>query len=220
MPTVNPPTDHQAWLTQLRQQKAIAIIRSESFERGIQMATAVANAGMTLIEITWNSDRPAQLIDTLRTQYPQCQIGVGTVLSSKELKDAIAAGAQFAFSPHTDPNLISFAVENHCPITAGALSPSEIVTAWNAGAASIKVFPVQSLGGAQYIRNLQGPLGHIPLVPTGGVTFETAQAYLNAGAISVGVAGCLFRPDFIHNQDWQGLTQHIQRFRAQLLRRN
>ena len=216
MPIVSRDVAHQAWLNHLRQQKAIAIIRSDGYDTALQMAAALVQAGMTLIEITWNSDRPAQLIDTLRTQYPQCQIGVGTILSTTELKDAIAAGAQFAFTPHTDVQLINCAVKYQCPMTAGALSPSEIVTAWTAGAASIKIFPAQSIGGAQYIRNLQGPLGHIPLIPTGGVTFESTPHYLTAGAIAVGIAGCLFLPKFIQAQDWRGLTQHIQRFQAQL----
>lgn len=212
----SPPSANPGWIEQLRQQKAIAIIRSDCFETALQMAAAVAQSGMTLLEITWNCDRPAHLIETLRTHYPHCRVGVGTVLSRTDLKEAIAAGAQFAFSPHTDPHLISMAVEQNCPMTPGALTPSEIVTAWNAGAASIKIFPAQSIGGAQYIRNLQGPLRHIPLIPTGGVTFESTPDYLKAGAIAVGVAGCLFLPQLIQHQDWQGLTQHIRNFQCQL----
>lgn len=179
------------------------------------MAAAVEQAGMTLIEITWNSDSPETLIEALRNRYPHCQVGVGTVLSSQDLKAAIAAGAQFAFSPHTDPRLIETAIAMNCPITAGALSPSEIVTAWDAGADSVKIFPA-ALGGSEYIRNLQGPLGHIPYVPTGGITQQTAPAYLKAGAIAVGVAGCLFQPQLLSTQDWQGLATHIRTFRHAL----
>lgn len=210
------PATHPDWLAHLQAQRAIAIIRSDCYETALKMASSVAQSGMTLIEITWNSDRPAHVIHTLRAQYPQCRIGVGTVLSQADLKAAIAAGAQFAFSPHTDPHLIEYAVEHHCPMTPGALTPSEIVTAWNAGAASLKIFPAQSMGGAQYIRNLQGPLGQIPLIPTGGVTFDSTPDYLNAGAIAVGIAGCLFLPALLQSKNWQGLTQHIQRFRDQL----
>lgn len=216
MPIADRSPAQAAWLTKLRTERAIAVIRADTLAQGVNMAAAVEQAGMRLIEITWNSNRPANLIETLCNRYPHCTVGVGTVLSSQDLKAAIAAGADFAFSPHTDPELIATANRLHCPITAGALSPTEILMAWNAGAASVKIFPA-SLGGPQYIRNLQGPLGHIPYVPTGGITASNASAYLNAGAIAVGVASCLFQPQFLHNQDWQGLAQHIRAFRQQLI---
>ena len=215
MPIANRSPVFHSWLARLRQERAIAVIRAPSLSQGLWMAAAVADAGMNLIEITWNSEQPGQLIETLRIQHPQCQIGVGTVLSPQDLKDAIAAGAQFAFCPHTDPKIIAIANRQNCPIIPGALSPSEILTAWQAGADSVKVFPA-SLGGATYIKNLQGPLGQVPYVPTGGISQQSAIDYLNAGAVAVGIASCLFQSQFLENQDWKGLAEHIRQFRAML----
>ena len=130
------------------------------------MAKAVASGGMNLIEITWNSDRPADLIGQLRAELPTCTIGTGTLLNLDQMEQAIAAGAQFLFTPHVDPVMIQAAVSQGIPIIPGALSPTEIVTAWTAGASCVKVFPVGAVGGATYIKSLQGPLGQIPLIPT------------------------------------------------------
>lgn len=208
---------HEQWLDLLRQHRAIAVIRTDDFQHGLKMAEAVEKSGMRLLEVTWNSDRPGELINTLRNRFPHCTVGVGTVLSRQALQEAIQAGAQFAFSPHTDPQLIEFSAAQDFPLTAGALSPSEILTAWQAGAASVKVFPAQSVGGAQYVKNLQGPLGHIPLIPTGGISCEAAPNYLQAGAIAVGLAGCLFSKPLIQREDWPGLAKHIQIFRENLI---
>jgi 2-dehydro-3-deoxyphosphogluconate aldolase/(4S)-4-hydroxy-2-oxoglutarate aldolase len=191
-PRFDPRSAHQAqWLDWLQTYRAIAVIRIANFAQGVTMAERLAQAGLRLIEITWNSDRPADLVQTLRERLPDCRIGVGTILSESELADAIVAGAEYAFCPHTDPGLIRYANTHHLPISPGALTPSEIVTAWQAGADTVKVFPVQALGGASYIQSLQGPLGQIPLIPTGGVKMEDAIAYLQAGAIAVGLAQSL-----------------------------
>ena len=206
----------QAWQTLLRQFRAIAVIRAPQFESGYQMATAVAAGGMRLIEITWNSDRAPDLIHTLRLQLPHCTIGAGTLLQKPHLQEAIASGAQFLFTPHVAPHLIQLAVAQNIPIIPGALSPTEIVTAWQAGASSVKVFPVQSLGGAAYIASLQAPLGDIPLIPTGGVTLENAAAFLAAGAIAVGLSGHLFPKQAVAKGDWAAIAQRSQTLVARL----
>ena len=197
----------QMWLSTLQAQRAIAVVRAPSFELGMQMAIAVAQGGMTLIEITWDSDRPTELISQLRDKLPDCQIGAGTLLTRSALQDAIAAGAQFLFSPHLNLDLLQQAVSAQVPMIPGALTPSEIVAAWQAGATCVKVFPVQSVGGADYIRHLRSPLGQIPLVPTGGVTLENAKAFLQAGAIAVGLSGGLFPQQAIVQQNWAAIRQ-------------
>lgn len=201
---------YSSWFDIVSEQRAIAVIRADDLAVGLQMAKAVAAGGMRLIEITWNSDRPAELIAQLRQELPTCWIGAGTLLEVDSLQKAIAAGAQFLFSPHVNADLIHRATEHAIPIIPGALSPTEIVTAWQTGAASVKVFPVQAVGGATYIHCLQGPLGHIPLIPTGGVTLENAQPLLAAGAIAVGLSGQLFPKAAIATGDWQTVTQRAQ----------
>ncbi len=210
------PMYKQRWLDLLHHYRAIAVIRSPDLKLGMQLAHAVAQGGMGLIEITWNSDRPADLIALLRQQLPHCTIGAGTVLTSDQMQDAIACGAEFLFSPHTHPPLIEQAIKAHIPIIPGALTPTEIVSAWQAGASSVKVFPIQALGGSHYLKSLQGPLGHIPLIPTGGVTPNNALDLIKAGAIGVGLSTQLFPPSLVKAQNWQAISENSHRLLAQL----
>ena len=196
----------QTWLSKLKQHKAIAVIRTPKMYWGEQMAMAVASAGMQLIEITWDSDRARDLISQLRVHLPHCLIGTGTLFNVQQLQEAIAAGAQFLFTPHTDVEMIKMAVFKNVPIIPGALTPTEIITAWHQGATSVKVFPVQAMGGVNYIRSLQGPLGHIPLIPTGGVTIDNASDFLQVGATAVGLSGELFPKQWILTENWQAIS--------------
>ncbi len=180
------------------------------------MARAVAQGGMQLIEIAWNSGQAVTLVSDLRSELPTCHIGVGTILTVTQLRQAIAAGAQFCFTPHVDLALIRAAQEAGVPIIPGALSPTEMVRAWQAGASSVKVFPVQAMGGYGYIRSLQGPLGQIPLIPTGGVTLENAGEYIAAGAIAVGLSSNLFPRHALETGNWSEITQHATTLLTQL----
>ncbi len=208
--------DNQSWLTLLQQQRMIAVIRASRQSLGVEMAKAVVAGGMSLIEITWNSDRAAELITQLRLELPTCLIGTGTLLTQAQLQQAIEAGAQFLFTPHVDTALIAAAVEAGIPIVPGALSPTEIVTAWQAGASCIKVFPIEAVGGANYIKSLQGPLGQIPLIPTGGVTLENAKEFIIAGAVAVGLSGELFPKSLVVAEDWEAVAQRANTLRQRL----
>jgi len=204
------------WLSQLQQHRAIAVIRAPKMELAKQMALAVASGGMQLIEITWNSDRAGQLISQLCAELPHCTIGTGTLFNVQELQQAIASGAQFLFTPHVDLAMIQAAVAQDIPIIPGALSPTEIVTAWNYGASCVKVFPVEAVGGASYIQSLQGPLRQIPLIPTGGVNLENAKEFLQAGAIAVGLSSQLFPKHLVTQGNWQAIAEQAQRLIQQL----
>lgn len=203
----------QDWLTQVRQAQAFAVIRATDRECGVQMGLATAQAGLKLIEIAWNSDRAPDIVAQLRQELPHCQIGVGTILDCADLDRAQAAGAQFCFTPHCDLKLIERAQQWHLPIIPGALSPTEIVTAWQAGATCVKVFPIEAVGGPQFIRSLQGPLGQIPLIPTGGVRLDNAAAFIQAGAIAVGLSSHLFPQQVLEKQDWSMITTLGQQLR-------
>ncbi|MGH7997973.1 MAG: bifunctional 4-hydroxy-2-oxoglutarate aldolase/2-dehydro-3-deoxy-phosphogluconate aldolase [Brasilonema sp.] len=196
----------QAWLSQFKQHKVIAVVRASEISLTRQMALAVASGGIQLIEITWNSAGATELITQLRVELPNCTIGSGTLLNLQQMQEAIAAGAQFLFTPHVDPVMIQAAVDIGVPIIPGALSPTEIVTAWSSGASCVKVFPVEAVGGVNYIRSLRGPLGHIPLIPTGGVTLENAKEFLQAGAIAVGLSSQLFPKEFVETENWKAIA--------------
>ena len=207
---------NQIWLSQLQKHRAIAVIRAPKIEVGHQMAMAVASGEMQLIEITWNSDGAGELITQLRSELPGCIIGTGTLFNVQQLQGAIASGAQFLFTPHVDATMIQAAQEKNVPIIPGAMTPTEIVTAWSQGASCVKVFPVQAVGGADYIKSLQGPLGQIPLIPTGGVTLENAKEFLQAGAIAVGLSGELFPKNLVTEGNWEAIASRARKLIQQL----
>jgi 2-dehydro-3-deoxyphosphogluconate aldolase/(4S)-4-hydroxy-2-oxoglutarate aldolase len=205
------PTDNLTqpdWLDILRHHRAIAVIRAANLETGLAMAKAVVQGGCRLLEVIWQH-QPIPLIKALRTEFPDCWVGAGTILTVTDLEEAIAAGIQFGFSPHTDPALIYRARDYNLPYHPGALSPTEIQRAWSSGATGVKIFPVEAMGGSNYIRQLQGPLGHVPLIPTGGVNLENAKEFIAAGAIAVGLSGNLFPKEAIAQGDWTQITQHM-----------
>lgn len=200
----------QAWLSLLEHQRSIGIVRAPNIQIGMKMAETAIAGGMSLIEIAWSSDDAAGLIEHLRSTFPDCTIGVGTILTISDLKNAIAAGAQFAFMPHLDFDLIAIAKRHEVPIIPGALTPTEIMTAWNAKASSVKVFPIQAVGNESYLEALRAPLGHIPMIPTGGVTIENANSFIQAGAIAVGIGGSLFSKQAIESGNWSLIQQQIK----------
>lgn len=200
----------------VRYHRAVGVIRAPEFSLGLQMAKAISQAGMSLIEIAWNSDQAPTLITQLRQDLPNCQIGVGTIMNSDQLRLAIDAGAQFCFSPHVNLDIIHEAVANNIAVIPGALSPTEIVTAWQAGASSVKVFPVEQMGGSRYIQSLQGPLEHIPVIPTGGITIDNAPEMISAGAIGVGLSSFLFPQQALASGDWLEISQRAERLLLRL----
>lgn len=207
----------QEWLKLLQQQRAIAVIRASQMELAYQMAIAVAAGGIKLIEITWNTDRAGELIGKLRSELPECTIGTGTLLNLPDLRQAIADGAQFLFTPHVDLAMIQVATKENIPIIPGALTPTEIVTAWQAGASCVKVFPIQAVGGPSYIKSLQAPLGDIPLIPTGGVTLKNAKEFLISGALAVGLAGDLFPHPLLASANWPAIAGLAKALQQQLI---
>ncbi len=190
------------WLLHLWQQPLIAVIRlSASLAQALEGSTLAIRAGIQHIEITPQVPRYLELIAQLRQDYPQCWIGAGTVLNRQMAQEAWWAGAQFCICPFTDENIIRWGQEVGLPIVPGALTPSEVWRAWQAGATAVKVFPAESLGGARYLRHLQPVLGSLPLIPTGGVTLANAAEYLQAGAWAVGIAGDLFPAELLSQQE-------------------
>jgi 2-dehydro-3-deoxyphosphogluconate aldolase / (4S)-4-hydroxy-2-oxoglutarate aldolase len=182
------------WFNTLRHCPIIAIVRSLRRDWGYQMAVTAIEAGLSCIEIGWGKEEVTlDLIQRLRADFPQCSIGVGTIFSQQQLTAAIEVGCQFAFSPVLDLGVLRLAQAADLPFVPGALTPTEIWTAWQAGAMAVKVFPIKGMGGSPYLRCLREALGTaIPLIPTGGVTPEQTGELLRAGATAVGLSGGLF----------------------------
>lgn len=170
----------------------VAIARHLDPGRVTSVADALAAAGVRAVEVTLNEPMAAALraIETVATHANGMTIGAGTVLTIDAAHHAVDAGATFLVMPHTDPALIEWAVARGIPCLPGALTPTEIVTAWRAGAAAVKLFPASAVG-PRFVRELAGPFPEIPLVPTGGLTVETVEAFIEAGAVAVGMGSWL-----------------------------
>lgn len=204
------------WLSTLQNNRLISVIRCDNLKIGLKMAHALAQGGVKLIEITWNSEQPAKLITILREELPDCYIGAGTIIQQEDLVNAIEAGIQFCFSPHFDVNLLNFAHHHDIPFIPGALSPSEIINAFNGGAKSVKVFPIQAVGGVNYLKAIRRPISNIPLIPTGGVTIQSAPDYIKAGAIAVGLSTDLFPKDLLKEEKWDIISARVSHIQHQL----
>jgi 2-dehydro-3-deoxyphosphogluconate aldolase/(4S)-4-hydroxy-2-oxoglutarate aldolase len=173
--------------------RIVAIGRRLDPSRVLAVGEALADAGVTAFELTLNDpveDALASIRGLAERLGDRLLVGAGTVLSIDAAERALEAGAAFLVSPHTDEALVTWAAARGVPAFPGALTPTEVVRAWNAGAAGVKLFPASAIGPA-FIRELRGPLPYVPLIPTGGVSAESAGAWIAAGAVAVGLGSWL-----------------------------
>jgi len=169
-------------------------------------------AGLTNIEVTMNTHGAEAMIKALDEQYgDQLNIGAGTVLTLKQLDDALAAGASFIVTPIVNEDIIESCVERNIPIFPGAYTPTEIYKAWSLGAAMVKLFPASKLG-IDYIKEVLAPLNDIKLVPTGGINLDNCTDFLKAGAKGLGLATSLFPKEYIETEDWNALRNLFEQY--------
>ena len=167
----------------------VPVIRASSSEEARFAAEAVAKGGIPIVEITMTVPGALQVIEELVQSMPDLLVGAGTVLNKKMARQCADAGAQFLVTPGFNKQTVAAAKKLDLLIMAGALTPTEVMEAWDEGADFVKVFPCGNVGGASYIKALKGPLPQVPLVPTGGVNLETAASYIRAGAAALGIGG-------------------------------
>jgi 2-dehydro-3-deoxyphosphogluconate aldolase/(4S)-4-hydroxy-2-oxoglutarate aldolase len=168
----------------------VPVVRAETSAHAIAAAEAVAAGGVTIVEITMTCPDAIGIIrELVRTSGGQLLVGAGTVLDVEEARKCLDAGAEFLVSPGFDLETVKYAGREGILMMAGALTPTEVITAWKAGADIVKVFPCGNVGGAKYIKALKGPLPQVPMVPTGGVNLDTAADFIKAGALALGVGG-------------------------------
>jgi len=180
-------------LTQaLRTRPVIGILRGCPLSHAQAMAGAAIASGITVLEVTLDSERPLEQIAAIRVAHPEADVGVGTVRAAEQIGPAVEAGAGFVVSPIVDSSVITAAVELGVAAIPGAATPTEIDLALRLGATAVKVFPIDQLGGPGYLRAIRSPLGDPPLIPTGGVDPGSISDYLRSGAIAVGLGGALF----------------------------
>ncbi len=189
------PTERPVLPDAIARGRVIAIARGQPAERLPAIAEALRAGGVLAFEVTLDSpDALAGIGAVVRAEAGMggggLLVGAGTVLTIAAAERAVEAGARFLVMPHTDPALVAWAAGQGIPAFPGAMTPSEILSAWRAGAAAVKLFPAASLGPG-FLREVRGPLGAIPLVPTGGISATNVGGFIAAGAVAVGVGGWL-----------------------------
>ncbi len=179
------------FLAELSRVGVVAVIRGTSADQAVEMGQALVAGGMLGIEVTFTTPDCARAIRQLRDFAPaSVAVGAGTVRSIADLEAAASAGAGFAVSPHFDVAICTAAKRLGIPYLPGCITPTEILTAWNAGASCIKLFP-GSLVGVDYVNAIRGPLPDVPFMPTGGVTLANMPEWFAAGVVAVGMGGGL-----------------------------
>jgi 2-dehydro-3-deoxyphosphogluconate aldolase/(4S)-4-hydroxy-2-oxoglutarate aldolase len=202
-------------LQSIRDIGIIPVVRASSAAEAIQVVEAIRAGGVSLLEITMTVPGAVQVIETLVKKFGDSAIvGAGTVLDAQTANACIDAGAKFMVSPALNLETIAFCGKHDIAVMPGALTPTEIVTAWNAGADFVKVFPCGAMGGASYIKSLKAPLPQIELVPTGGVTLTTAASFIQAGAAAIGVGADLVDVKAIRAGEAQKVTAAAQAYVA------
>jgi 2-dehydro-3-deoxyphosphogluconate aldolase/(4S)-4-hydroxy-2-oxoglutarate aldolase len=186
--------------------KIVAIVRLERYDRAIEITRALLAGGISVVEFTLTGAGAYDAIAATRAALGDAaQVGVGTVLNVDAATAAIDSGAQFVVTPTTSPAVIRACVARGTPILSGAWTPTEALAAHEAGASMVKLFPAR-LGGPQYLRDILAPLPFLRIVPTGGVGAENARAYIDAGAVAVGIGGSLISAQAVAQGDWDGIT--------------
>lgn len=178
------------FLKTLQEVSIVAVIRAVSADAAVATSHALVRGGVTGIEVTFSTPGAADAIRRVANELPNALVGAGTVLEIAELEAACDAGAKFLVSPHFDPELLERARQRKVPYLPGALTPTEIVRAWKAGAACVKLFPGSAVGSG-YVKAIRGPLPDVPLMPTGGVDEKNLVEWLKSGVVAVGMGGAL-----------------------------
>jgi 2-dehydro-3-deoxyphosphogluconate aldolase / (4S)-4-hydroxy-2-oxoglutarate aldolase len=193
----------------------VPVVRASSAAEALLAAEAVCTGGIPIVEITMTVPGAVDVIRELRKSAPpEVLIGAGTVLDAETARRCVDAGAQFLVSPGLNIPTVDFAVRSEILMLAGALTPSEVMAAWSAGADFVKIFPCGQVGGAKYIKALRGPFPQIPFVPTGGVNLTTAAEFIEAGAAALGIGGELVQADALKSGNPQVIVETARKFAA------
>lgn len=190
----------------------IPAIRVSSAEQAHFAAEAVNRGGIPIVEITMTVPGAVDLISHLVRYHPKMMVGAGTVLDLETARRCVHAGASFLTAPGLDLAIVEFAAKENLAVLPGALTPTEVVTAWKAGADFVKVFPCAPVGGDKYIKALHTALPQIPLIAAGGVTQQTALDFILAGATAIGVGTDLIPIEALERRQAERIRELALRF--------
>jgi 2-dehydro-3-deoxyphosphogluconate aldolase / (4S)-4-hydroxy-2-oxoglutarate aldolase len=193
----------------------VPVLRAPSADLAIAAALAIEAGGVPILEVTMTVPCALEVVAALvKSSQGRVLVGAGTVLDAETARSCILAGAQFIVSPALNVKTIELCHRYSVPVFPGALTPTEIVTAWEAGADVVKVFPCSAVGGAKYLSALRGPLPQIDLIPTGGVSLATAADFLAAGAFALGVGSDLVDISAVKNGKPELITENARKYLA------
>jgi len=200
-------------LQTIREIGIIPVVRAQSADEAMKAIDAIREGGVSLLEITMTVPGAVGVIEEVSQRYgAEALVGAGTVLDGETARACILAGAQFVVSPALNLETIAVCRRYGVAVMPGALTPTEVVQAWSAGADFVKVFPAGAMGGASYIKSLKAPLPQIELVPTGGVSLKTAADFIKAGASALGVGADLVDVKAIREGQAHVITERAREF--------
>ncbi len=200
-------------LERIREIRIVPIIRASSPEAAIRSLEAILEGGIPCAEITMTVPGAIRALEQAAARFgSQALLGAGTVLDAETARGCILSGAEFLVTPALNLKTIEMAHRYSKAIFPGALTPTEVLAAWDAGADAVKVFPANAVGGARYIKALRGPFPHIEFVPTGGVNLETVCEFLEAGCCAVGVGSELVDAKTIAEGRFEVFTERARKF--------
>jgi 2-dehydro-3-deoxyphosphogluconate aldolase/(4S)-4-hydroxy-2-oxoglutarate aldolase len=192
----------------------VAIVRLDDLSRAIPLTEALLRGGVRSVEFTFTNPLAGRAIETVRTELgDRAMIGAGTVLDTETARVAILSGAQFIVTPTLNTAVIELCNRYGVPTVIGAFTPTEMLTAWQAGATFVKVFPA-SVGGPGYLKDVRGPLPQLKLIPTGGVSVENAGDFIRAGAVAIAAGSSLVDAKSVNTEDWAALESRAQQLVA------
>lgn len=201
-------------LNWIKEIAVVPIVRTPNAETAIRAVEAVREGGIDCVEITMTVENALQALEAVADRYgDKILLGAGTVLDPETARACMLAGAQFFVAPGLNTKTIEIAKRYSKPVFPGGLTPTEVLTAWEAGADGVKVFPCNAVGGAKYIKALKAPLPHIELIPTGGVNLETIGDFLLAGSFAVGVGSELIDSKTVAEGNYKIITERARKFR-------
>ncbi len=205
---------HDATLARILDGGIVAVVRSESSAPLVNVVRALCDGGVTAVEITFTvPDAPDVLREVRKAMGDAIVLGAGTVLDAETARIALLAGAEYIVSPVVNPEVIRLARRYGKVVMPGAFTPTEILAAWELGADVVKVFPAD-VGGPAYFKAIRGPMPQVRLMPTGGVDLTTAEAFLRAGAVCLGVGGSLVDPKAVAAGDFGRIRDLAAQFAA------
>jgi 2-dehydro-3-deoxyphosphogluconate aldolase / (4S)-4-hydroxy-2-oxoglutarate aldolase len=196
----------------IREVGIVPAVRTSSTDDARFAAEAVAKSGIPIVEITMTVPGAVDVISYVVKNLPDVIVGAGTLLDIDTARLCVAAGVRFLTSPGLDLEIVNFAAKERMCVMAGALTPTEVITAWKAGSDFVKVFPCAQVGGEGYIRALRGPLPQVPLIAAGGVNQHTASNFILAGADAIGVGRELIPPEAVQRRKEEQIRELARRF--------